>query len=294
MILSKESILENVQDNGLIENFSSDCLGYSSYKLRIGKIVIPQSGRVFTEKFNLRKLGKWEQFRLRIADLMTPNNVKTQIKNEINHCTGPFALKPRDILLFETEEMLKMPQNISGSYTAMNSIAQKGILLINASVVEPNYHGPLSGILANFSSKDFVIYPKMEIAKICFHQVDTEMPPSQNIENEISEKDYLKDLQRKAKDYYGDTFLDIKSILDDIELRYARQVRKNIWASGIIISILLVYATLEPFVYNKIWGRTSVSNRVEKNDYDRIDSLNSKILLMEKELQKIKCQGKKK
>ena len=294
MILSKESILENVQDNGLIENFSSDCLGYSSYKLRIGKIVIPQSGRVFTEKFNLRKLGKWEQFRLRIADLMTPNNVKTQIKNEINHCTGPFALKPRDILLFETEEMLKMPQNISGSYTAMNSIAQKGILLINASVVEPNYHGPLSGILANFSSKDFVIYPKMEIAKICFHQVDTAMPPSPNIENEISEKDYLKDLQRKAKDYYGETFLDIKSILDDIELRYARQVRKNIWASGIIISILLVFATLEPFVYNKIWGRNSVSDWMEMNDYEQIDSLNSKILYLDKELQKIKCQGKKK
>ena len=98
MILSKESILVNVQDNGLIENFSSDCLGYSSYKLRIGKIVIPQSGRVFTEKFNLRKLGKWEQFRLRIADLMTPYNVKTQIKNEINHCASLFALKPRDII----------------------------------------------------------------------------------------------------------------------------------------------------------------------------------------------------
>ena len=294
MILSKDTVIIKVRDNGLIENFSPDCLGYSSYKLRIGKIVIPQSGRVFTEKFNLRKLGKWEQFRLRIADLMTPNNVKTQIKNEINHCTGPFALKPRDILLFETEEMLKMPQNISGSYTAMNSIAQKGILLINASVVEPNYHGPLSGILANFSSKDFVIYPKMEIAKICFHQVDTEMPPSPNIENEISEKDYLKDLQRKAKDYYGETFLDIKSILDDIELRYARQVRKNIWASGIIISILLVFATLEPFVYNKIWGRNSVSDWMEMNDYEQIDSLNSKILLMEKELQKIKCQGKKK
>ena len=294
MILSKDTITNKVRDNGLIENFSPDCLGYSSYKLRIGKIVIPQSGRVLTEKFNLQKLSKWKQFRLRIADLMTPNNVKTQIKHEINHCTAPFALKPRDIILFETEEMLKMPQNISGSYTAMNSIAQKGILLINASVVEPNYHGPLSGILANFSSKDFVIYPKMEIAKICFHQVDTEMPPSPNIENEITEEDYLKDLQRKAKDYYGDTFLDINSILDDIELRYARQVRKNIWASGIIISILLVYATLEPFVYNKIWGRTSVSNRVEKNDYDRIDSLNSKILLREKELQKIKCQGKKK
>lgn len=294
MILSKETITNKVRDNGLIENFSPDCLGYSSYKLRIGKIVIPQSGRVFTEKFNLRKLGKWEQFRLRIADLMTPNNVKTQIKNEINHCAGPFALKPRDIILFETEEMLKMPQNISGSYTAMNSIAQKGILLINSSVVEPNYHGPLSGILANFSSKDFVIYPKMEIAKVCFHQVDTAMPPSPNIENEITEEDYLKDLQRKAKDYYGDTFLDIKSILDDIELRYARQVRKNILVSGIIISILLVFATLEPFVYDKIWGRTSVSDWLEMNKYDRIDSLNSKILLMEKELQKIKCQGKKK
>ena len=63
MILSKDTVIIKVRDNGLIENFSSDCIGYSSYKLRIGKIVIPQSGRVFTEKFNLRKLGKWEQFR---------------------------------------------------------------------------------------------------------------------------------------------------------------------------------------------------------------------------------------
>ena len=98
MILSKDTVIIKVRDNGLIENFSSDCLGYSSYKLRIGKIVIPQSERVFTEKFNLRKLGKWEQFRLRIADLMTPYNVKTQIKNEINHCASLFALKPRDII----------------------------------------------------------------------------------------------------------------------------------------------------------------------------------------------------
>ena len=55
-----------------------------------------------------------------------------------------------------------------------------------------------------------------------------------------------------------------------------------------------MFATLEPFVYDKIWGRTSVSDWLEMNEYDRIDSLNSKILLMEKELQKIKCQGKKK
>ena len=97
MILSKESISASVRDNGLIENFSSDCLMYSSYKLRIGKIVIPQSGRILTEKFNLQKLSKWKQFRLWVANLMTPQKIKSQIKNEINHCTTPFALKPRDI-----------------------------------------------------------------------------------------------------------------------------------------------------------------------------------------------------
>lgn len=121
------------------------------------------------------------------------------------------------------------------------------------------------------------------------------IPSSIDIEFlELNDNPYLKDLQRKAKDYYGDTFLDIKSILDDIELRYARQVRKNIWTSGVIITILLAVATLEPFVYDMFWGRNSVSDWKKMNDYDQIDSLNSKILLMEKELQKIKCQGKKK
>ena len=61
-----------------------------------------------------------------------------------------------------------------------------------------------------------------------------------------------------------------------------------------MISILLVFATLEPFVYDMFWGRTSVSDWKKMNDYDQIDSLNSKILYLDKELQKIKCQGKKK
>lgn len=294
MILGKGSVSSMVQSNGLIENFSSDCLEYSSYKLRIGKVVLPKNGRILADKLNIKKLDKWSRFRLWIAGLMTPEDVKEQIRGEIHHCTSPYALRPREIILFETEETVNMPQNISASYTAMNSIAQKGILLINASNIEPNYQGPLSGILANFSSKDFIINPKMQIAKICFHEVNSDNPPSPKIENKISEDVYLKRLQDNAKNNYGETFLDIKSILDDVELRYARQVKRNIYTSGVIITFLLAVATLEPFIYDTIWGRTSVSDWKKMNDYDQIDSLNSKIILLDKELQKIKCQGTKK
>lgn len=294
MILGKDSISAKVQNSGLIENFSQDCLEYSSYKLRIGKVVLPKNGRVLADKLNIKKLSKWSRLRLRIARMFTPNEVEKQIESEITHCTSRYVLKPRDIIIFETEETVKMPQNISASYTAMNTIAQRGILLINASIVEPNYHGPLSGILANFSSKNFVIQPKMQIAKICFHKVDSDNPSNPEIENEISEDKYLKRLQDNAKNNYGETFLDIKSILDDIELRYARQVKRNIYISGVIITFLLAIATLEPFVYDMIWGRTSVSDWKKMNDYDKIDSLNSKIFVLDKELQKIKCQGAKK
>lgn len=294
MILGKDNVSAKVQNSGLIENFSQDCLEYSSYKLRIGKVVLPQNGRVLAEKLNIKKLNKFSRFRLWIAGLVTPGDVKEKIKGEIHHCTSPYVLKPREIVLFETEEIVNMPQNISASYTAMNTIAQKGILLINASIVEPNYHGPLSGILANFSSTDFIINPKMQIAKICFHEVDSDNPPSPEKENEISEDVYLKRLQDNAKNNYGETFLDIKSFLDDIELRYARQVKRNIYISGVIITFLLAVATLEPFIYDMIWGRTSVSDWKKMNDYDQIDSLNSKIIFLNKELQKIKCQGTKK
>lgn len=294
MILGKDSISIMVQNNGLIEDFCSDCLEYSSYRLRIGKVVLPQNGRVLADKLNIKRLSTWYRFRLWIAKLMTPGNVKEQISGEIHYCTSPYVLKPREIILFETEEMVNMPQDISAIYTAMNSIAQKGILLINASIVEPNYHGPLSGILANFSSKEFIISPKMQIAKVCFHKVDSDNPPSPEIENEISEDVYLKRLQNNAKNNYGETFLDIKSILDDIELRYARQVRRNIYISGVIITFILAIATLEPFIYDMVWGRTSVSDWKKMNDYDQIDSLNSKVLILDQELQIIKCQGKKK
>lgn len=292
MIIGKTELKRLVQNRQLISVFDDNCLSYCSYKLRIGKIVLPESGLVLKEKLRFESLGKIKKILLYIAKCITPDEVKKPINDAVNSVANTFVLKPRQIALFETAEIIKMPNNISGIYTALNTVAQKGILLINASIVEPHYHGPLSGILVNISSHDFVLSSDMQIAKICFNKVNEDVIISENVDNEIEEVDYIKRLSHVAKEKYSDSFLDINSIMNEIEGRFARQLRKGIYFSGTIIAILLFIATFEPYIYNHVWGRVSVSEWQEMRKIDETDSLKKKIINLEKEIHLIKTTRK--
>lgn len=76
--------------------------------------------------------------------------------------------------------------------------------------------------------------------------------------------------------------------MNEIEGRFARRLRKGIYFSGTIIAILLFIATFEPYIYNHVWGRVSVSEWQEMRKIDETDSLKKKIINLEKEIHLIK------
>lgn len=231
MILGKSSIQNKIK-NGLISNYVQDNIKNCSYKIRIGKLIKPETG-----------------------DIIDFNSSQS------------FCLEPSEIILFESIETIKLPYNITASYSALYSVASEGILLINSSMIEPGYSGLLSGVLLNFSSNKFVITKGREIAKLNFYQTNEQNRTNCEKETINSDK-YLQILTNKSIKYHK-TFLNISRVENKIESNIAQKVKKSIALGGGMIAILILFATLEPLFSRWIWERTGLPTKSEQVEIEK-------------------------
>lgn len=259
MVLSNSKISELVNKKNLLTNYNSDSLQYSSYRLRIGKLFIPEEGRVLESNKENVPNKSLDKIRILVANIISPKHYNIKGSNLFANTDKPYILKSREIVLFQTIEEVNMPDDIMATYSALNTIASQGILLINASMIEPKYNGPLSGILMNFSNTDFEIFPKMPIAKISFFRIDGRLDDVENVV-ERNNDGYSKKLSERARKKYTKTFLSINQFGDEIEKRISKTIKKDVLNAGIILTILLAFATLQPYFYACIWGTSVFDN----------------------------------
>ena len=286
MVLSNKTIEKLVASSKLVTNFQKDGLQYCSYKFHVGKIIVQSDGTVLESSDLHKQLNYWQKKLQYLSDLLSQQpkygnkDAGFVIKNE------KYILKPREIVLFQTVEEVKMPKDVMAIYTSLNSIATRGIFLINSSTIEPNYEGPLSGILLNFSNKDFEMSENMPIAKATFHRIE-EPEDISALSEKVEVKDYTDKLRKRAKENYGRTFLSIKELGSEIEDSLNKKIIRSISISGIILALLLAFATLQPVFYNLIWGVPSyqISDRkahveylqLKESEQEKMEILNCRI-----------------
>lgn len=269
MILSNIDIQNYVTNHQMISSFEPESLKNSSYKIRIGKIIEPDTGNVIKRS-----------------------------------CKG-YVLKPNEIVIIQSLETFKIPNNITVSYTGLFSTSSKGLLLINASMVEPAYEGKLSCFIVNFSAEKKIITEGDEIARLTFHQLS--QTPNPVTPEVINDEDYLKRL-RKDSFSYNKSFLDIDGIEKRIFSNTSNKIRSQLTIGGFLIGFLLLFATLEPILSKWIWDKTGLVTTTEKhkleivaedaikekkeaeqknNEYHLMQSLSQKVDSLEKEIKKL-------
>lgn len=233
-----------VQQSNLIENFDERCLRNCSYRLRVGKLIKPGGTYVLDFEENVESKGWVGKLWRKIAESI-PSYKANKCFKIVN---DRYELKPNELIIFQTREKIRMPLELSASYAALDSVAKQGVLLINASMVEPGYEGYLSGVLLNFSSRSFFISPNMEIVKISFSEV------TGNVQDKLHERidNYTEQLQIKAQNY-TETFLDIDRIEKDVISKTAHRVSRSFVFGGVILLFVLAFCTIEPVLYKYIW-----------------------------------------
>jgi len=130
MILSDGEIKRRVTSEKIIEFHDPKQIKYCGCELTLGNAVTPSTGVI------LSLTGKPRGW--------FSNVVKT------SKC---FVIEPSETVVLVTKEKLNMPQDLCATYGQLNRLANRGLMILNTSIVEPGYSGPLSCVLVNFSSQ---------------------------------------------------------------------------------------------------------------------------------------------
>lgn len=258
MVLNNTEIRELIgSDAHMIENHDDSCIINSSYKIRIGDIVEPETG-----------------------DLIDSNR---------------YQLRPTKTILFRSKEKIHLPQNITASYSALYSISSIGILLINASMIGPGYNGYLSGMLLNFSAKKFKVKKDMEVARITFFKQTEDTEPTIPDEDAACQDDdeYLDDLKKKAENNYHSSFMDIDNFSKSVGQKVFNKIKNSFYVMIAIAGFLVVFAEVEPFIQGWAFRTTGIIGMhevVEAKSETLLNELKIENAELRKEIHELKDQ----
>ena len=236
MLLDDTSILAEISRNNLVADSLASQVESCAYRLRVGKVFEPKTGNYHD----------------------TPPSVP-------GHGTPKcFFLGPGQCIVIKTHETVNMTVDLCGYYHPLNSLAWKGVMLLNASIIEPLYSGPLSCFLVNFSHEEVEIHPGMDIAKISFHELVDE--PAKKEPYAVTSDQYDRDLSLSAR-RFNLSFLGIDEIAEKAAEKAQASVNSSIKFGGIMIAVLLLFAQIEPLMSKWLWegsGVATVSTRMDE------------------------------
>src|SRR5215471_3774604 len=82
-----------------------------------------------------------------------------------------YVVKPGDLVWVRTIESVSMPPDICAFWWQTSRLSRKGLMLVNMSMVEPGYQGPLACLFMNFGKKPVILDPDTVIAKLVFNRL---------------------------------------------------------------------------------------------------------------------------
>jgi deoxycytidine triphosphate deaminase len=232
MILSDAEIKKRVEADKLLEFHDPNKIKYCGCELSLGKVVTPRTGDVLSlERTGRKRLGK----------------ISKQPK-----C---FVIEPSETIILLTKERLNMPANLCATYGQLNRLANMGLMILNTSIVEPGYSGPLSCVLVNFSSQRHSLAPGDSIAKVNFHSVQG--APEKLFSQSFGFEEYER-LASKNAINLPKSLLDISGVEDRVTKTVQSGVRRSIVLGGVVILVLLLWSQMEGFLSDWIYKRTGI------------------------------------
>jgi deoxycytidine triphosphate deaminase len=203
-----------------------------------------------------------------------------------------YVIKPGALVWIRTQGIVKMPPNLCAFYWQTNTLSRNGLMLVNSSMVEPGYDGPLACLFANFGKQAITINPETVVAKLIFIQLDAESGVPLHLERGSVEYDrslkqvavaapesflQVSDLTKSLARERDEAIAEIKKAAEAARQHEVREFEKDfqgklkgiLWRSvaGVAVVILilnlsaLAQSTLRPNIEREIQNRVEIELR---------------------------------
>ena len=153
MILTKKEIKKQIKDKKIKVTPAPKAIQYqpASLDLRLGNKYI-------------------EMDKGAMIDVKKPQQSSTPIE----YGEKGMVIPGNTFLLMETQEEIKLPEDICAICQGRSSIGRLGLTVhITAGFVDPGYQGKLTLEVANLSNNNIHLYPGMRICQLIFNQIES-------------------------------------------------------------------------------------------------------------------------
>jgi deoxycytidine triphosphate deaminase len=185
-----------------------------------------------------------------------------------------WSISPTETLVIMTVERVKIPWDLVGQYGQLFRLAQKGLILMNTSIVEPGYDGPLSCVVVNLSRDNITIEPESEIAKLTFERLSA--APGVQKPLQLTDKQYISTLAAAAVKL-PKSFMGIEQVGQEVSDKVNADVKKSITFGGVILIFLLLLATLQPWISGLIFNRYPISTSDAAQIKSELDDVTTRL-----------------
>ncbi len=88
---------------------------------------------------------------------------------DANH---PIVIEPKELVWIKAREQVHVPEDVVGLWLQTQTLSRMGLLLLNTTLIEPGYSGPLHAVFVNFGQRRVTIDATTKIAKVVFFELD--------------------------------------------------------------------------------------------------------------------------
>jgi deoxycytidine triphosphate deaminase len=245
-MLNDIEIKQRVDSDHLIDPFRKEGLLHCRYNLRAARVFSAETG---TEQVIGERL---------------PDGSTRRV----------WSISPTETFIIMTCERVKIPWDLVGQYGQLFRLAQQGLILMNTSIVEPGYDGPLSCVVVNLSRDNITIEAESEIAKLTFERLST-APLVQKPQPFATDR-YISALAAAAVKL-PKSFMGIEQVSQQVSDKVNADVKKSITFGGVILIFLLVLATLQPWISGLIFNRYPISTSDAAQIKSQLDDVTTRL-----------------
>ncbi len=197
MVLLKDEIQKRIESDRMIvdpETLSKE------YQIFFDKEYDPKVGREKLSGLGTNDLEKFSnQISIASYNIRIGKNIMVEAEKEYNLTDySKVILKPFEVAIIQTYEIVNIPKDIIGRWNIKVSSAYDGLIWVGGPQVDPGYCGYLYCPVYNMSDKEIVLEFKKDIATMDFVQT-TEANIGDNIfDKKIKPFDYYKNKQLKS------------------------------------------------------------------------------------------------
>lgn len=238
------------------------------------------------------------------------------------------VIKPAQLVWIKAREKISTPADMVGVWIQTQTLARKGLLLLNISLIEPGYEGPLTAVFVNFGNQNVIIRKDTKIAKVIFLPLDSDATKLVGKWNSKTYDEKLLDMAANAPT----SFLQLQSFLPNIEEKanakldaIDREIKRSVdtivkqtrssfkedlqgdlkstlikWGGGIAAGFIFSFAAVLFGIFTFLPRLTAEYSKVDElarkasmvQQAETMNGLSTKLRFLETEIESLKKQAK--